>query len=166
MTDDGDVCGHPTADGSPCQHPASEGDSCWIDAHGGNKSAGGRPRELDDDKREAIYAAVGSGLKADHVAAAAGISTQSLRRWTCCIDNLREAAITADDPCEFCKGYASAHANGAREVLEETSPEFRASASFGYTKKERQELTGEDGDPITVNVTEDITKTWPDATEE
>jgi hypothetical protein len=36
------------------------------------------------------------------------------------------------------------------QVLEECKPEFRASATFGYVKKERQELMGEDGDSIEV----------------
>jgi hypothetical protein len=36
------------------------------------------------------------------------------------------------------------------EVLQECRPEFRASATFGYVKTEKQELTGEDGDDISV----------------
>jgi hypothetical protein len=40
------------------------------------------------------------------------------------------------------------------EVLQECKPEFRASASYGYVKTEKQELTGEDGDDI--KVTSDV----------
>jgi hypothetical protein len=40
------------------------------------------------------------------------------------------------------------------EILQECKPEFRASATFGYVKKEKQELTGEGGDAI--KVTSDV----------
>jgi hypothetical protein len=36
------------------------------------------------------------------------------------------------------------------EVLKECRPEFRASATFGYVKTEKQELTGEDSEPLEV----------------
>jgi len=162
MTDD--TCGHPTQAGGECQHPTTDdGDPerCWIPSHGGGSDNHGRPSSFDDDKREAIYSAVGTGLKANHVAAAAGISVQTLRRWLCCISDLAEAELE-EDPCDFCKGYARAHADGAREVLEDTSAEFRASASFGYRKTERQEVTGEDGSPVTIEVSEEVADTWPE----
>ena len=139
MTDE--TCGHPTdnGEGDPCQNPVTEGDSCWIDSHGGSTRVG-REKDLDDDKQEAIYAAVGSGLKADHVAAAAGISRRTLNRWVCCVDDIRKCTLSTDDPCDFCQGYAQAHAEGARSVLDECRPEFRASASYGYSKTERREI--------------------------
>jgi hypothetical protein len=131
----GDICGQPTeTTDQPCQHPVN---ACPV--HDGNGDQG-RPSEFDEETAEAIYAAVGSGLNVGHVAAAAGVSASTLRRWTCCVDNLAECELTADDPCEFCKGYVRAHADGAREVLEDCRPEFRASASYGYTKTEERDL--------------------------
>jgi transposase-like protein len=154
MTDD--ICGAECLDGSKCQHPVG---SCPVASHSDNddENAQGRPSEFDDDTKEAIYAAVGSGLKVSHIAAAAGVSAQTLRRWTCCIDDLGQGAVTAEDPCDFCEGYARAHAEGAREVLEECRPEFRASASFGYN--ETQEVSGEDGGPVEINLSETVVET-------
>lgn len=141
MTDD--VCGYERPNGKPCQNPPTEGDHCWIASHGGDVDGHGRPSKLNDDTQEAIYAAVGSGLKLRHVANAAGVSPDSIRRWTCCIDDLRECTLNTADPCDFCEGYAQAHANGAMEVLDECRPEFRASASFGYTESQEIEHTGD-----------------------
>ena len=130
MTDE--TCGYDLDDGSTCDLPASRDDGrCHHHTETGDRANGGRPSSFGEDTKEAIYAAVGSGLKVGHVAAAAGISAKTLRRWTCCIDDLSDA-VPNDDPCDFCQGYAQAHANGARDVLDECRPEFRASASFGY----------------------------------
>jgi len=146
MTDD--ICGAECGDGTPCQHPAG---SCPVPSHTDPDAENphGRPSSFDEDKKEAIYAAVGSGLRVGHVAAAAGVSARTLRRWTCCIDDLSDA-VPDDDPCDFCRGYARAHADGAREVLEECRPEFRASASYGYNKTEGREVSGEDGGPLMI----------------
>jgi transposase-like protein len=163
MTDE-DICGAETAGtDEPCQNPAGENGRCWIPTHQPGavddvENPNGRPSALNQETKEAIYAAVGSGLKVAHVAAAAGVSAQTLRRWTCCIDDLGEA-VPDDDPCNFCEGYAQAHAEGAREVLEECRPEFRASASFGYNKTEGRELTGEGGGPVAVEFNETVHET-------
>jgi transposase-like protein len=147
MTDE--ICGWPTTDGGECQNPAGEDGTCWIPSHGDAdaENPNGRPSEFDEETKEAIYAAVGSGLKVGHVAAAAGVSADTLRRWTCCIDDLSDA-VPDDDPCDFCEGYARAHATGARAVLDECRPEFRASASFGYndTQQIEAEHTHDFGD--------------------
>jgi hypothetical protein len=141
MTDD-DVCGAETTDGTPCQHPAG---SCPVPSHSDPDADNphGRPSSFSEQKRDQIYTAVGAGLSVHDIASMAEISPDTLRRWTCCIDNLREGVITADDPCDFCEGYAQAHAEGAMAVIEQCSPEFRASASFGYTKTQEIEHSGE-----------------------
>jgi len=142
-----DICGYPTAeDGSPCQHPASDGDSCWLPSHGGDaESDGGRPRALDDENtRQRVLVAVGQGLKVEHQASLAGISPDTLRRGLCCVETPRNPSLDPD-PCEFCGNYAQAHANGAREVLQDCRPEFIASASYGYIKEERRDITSTDG---------------------
>lgn len=154
-----DICGYTgTTTGEPCGHPAG---SCPVPSHHDEDAENphGRPSGLDDDARDALYAAVGSGLKVDHVAAAAGISRRTLSRWTCCLKDLRTCAFDTDDPCDFCQGYARAHAQGARSVLEECRPEFRASASFGYAKRERLEAdVTADVDQRTTHDLDDDTK--------
>jgi hypothetical protein len=152
-----DTCGHPTAAGGECQHPTTDDGNpnrCWEDSHNESKTESGnagRPNLLDDErKQEIIYTAVSSGLSIRDQAALAQVDPDTLRRGLCCIESPSHPAITADEPCEFCGGYVRARAQGAMEVLQECRPEFRASATFGYVKTEKQELTGEDGDDISV----------------
>ena len=157
MTDD--ICGHPTADGSPCEHPTTDdgdADRCWVDSHNDASTAagqGGRPRAFADDRtRQRVLVAVGQGLKVEHQASLAGVSPDTLRRALCCVKTPRDPTLDAD-PCEFCRNYAQAHANGAREVLDDCRPEFRASASFGYVKEEKTELsTPDDEDGFGTNI--------------
>jgi len=154
---DSDTCGHPTAEDTPCQHPTTQDgdpDRCWVDAHNNaetDSGSGGRPRLLDDPQaRQRVLVAVGQGLKVGDQAALAGISPDTLRRSLCCIDTPRQPTLNKD-PCEFCANYAQAHANGAREVLQDCRPEFVASASYGYVEEEKRQLTGEDGGAIEVS---------------
>lgn len=141
-----DECGYPTAKGDPCTHPTTDKgdpDRCWLQKHNSEDTGSeeGRPKLIDEQKERIIYTAVSSGLKVGDQASLASVSPQTLRRHACCIDNLREAEITVEDPCEFCEGYAQAHARGALQVLDDCRPEFRASASFGYVKEEKQDVT-------------------------
>ena len=157
MTDD--TCGHPTADGTPCKHPSTDDgdpDRCWIDSH--NEAATdldsqpGRPKLLDDErKQQIIYTAVNSGLSIEHQANLAQVSPDTLRRALCCVKTPRTPELTTEDPCEFCEGYAQAHARGAMNVLNECRPEFRASATFGYVKEEKHQHTGEGGGSIIID---------------
>ena len=140
-------CGYPTdgGDGPPCQHPTTDDDDpdrCWIPAHNDTEGDFGRPRLLDDErKQQIIYTAVNSGLSVEHQANLAQVSPDTLRRALCCVETPREPELTTEEPCDFCEGYAQAHARGAMNVLDECRPEFRASASFGYVKEEKRDLT-------------------------
>jgi len=163
MTDStNSICGAECVNGSECQRPAgwgTESDIGPCKTHDGtvnDNNPAHRERQLDAELTDAIYAAVGSGLKVGHVAAAAGVSADTLRRWTCCIDNLANPVPT-ESACDFCEGYAHAHAEGAREVLDDCRPEFRASASFGYN--ETQEVSGEGGGPVEINLSETVVET-------
>jgi len=140
-------CGYPTSkDGSPCQHPTTDDgdpDRCWIDSHNEASTEagqGGRPRAFDDEQtRQRVLVAVGQGLKVEHQAALAGVSPNTLRRALCCVETPSNPELDTD-PCEFCRNYAQAHANGAREVLNDCRPEFVASASYGYVKEEKRDV--------------------------
>ena len=152
-----DTCGYPTANDKPCQHPTTDDDNpdrCWIPSHNAKDGDFGRPRLLDDErKQQIIYTAVNSGLTIEHQANLAQVSPDTLRRALCCVETPRTPALTTEEPCDFCEGYAQAHARGAMNVLDECRPEFRASASFGYVKEEKTELStpeGEEGFKTTV----------------
>jgi len=151
-----DVCGFEKSDGDPCQLPASRSDGrCHhhtdVEAE---RQREGRPRLLDDGrKQQIIYTAVNSGLSIEHQANLAQVSPDTLRRALCCVKTPRDPTLTTEDPCDFCEGYAQAHARGAMDVLDECRPEFRASASFGYVKEEKTELsTAEDEDGFGTNI--------------
>jgi len=137
-------CGHIKDDGIPCKLPGSRSDG-KCHHHTDNpeeRDRGGRPRLLDDErKKQIIYTAVNSGLSIEHQANLAQVSGDTLRRALCCVETPREPTITVEEPCDFCEGYAQAHARGAMNVLQECRPEFRASASFGYVKEEKRDLT-------------------------
>lgn len=151
-----DICGHETASGDPCQHPATDGNSCWIPAHGGDADDHGRPSPLDDEQtRQRILVAVGQGLKVGDQAGLAGISPDTLRRGLCCIETPRNPTLDPD-PCDFCENYAQSHANGAREVLQDCRPEFVASASYGYVKEEKRQVTGDEGGALEVSLTREV----------
>ena len=169
MTDD--TCGHPTIDGGECQHPTTDDgdpDRCWEDSHNDaptESGSSGRPRAFDDEQtRQRVLVAVGQGLKVEHQASLAGVSPDTLRRALCCVDTPRNPALDAD-PCEFCANYAQAHANGAREVLNDCRPEFVASASYGYVKEQKTELehSGEVEGSL-FELPPEVTDNWEDPT--
>jgi len=142
-----DICGYPTgADGTPCQHPTTDdGDPnrCWEDSHNeGDTDSGnaGRPAAFDDEQtRQRALVAVGQGLKVEHQASLAGVAPNTLRRALCCVETPSNPTLDTE-PCEFCRNYAQAHANGAREILNDCRPEFIASASYGYVKEEKRDV--------------------------
>ena len=148
-----DRCGYKKDDGTPCELPNSRSDGrchhhTTVDAE---RQRQGRPKLLDDErKQQIIYTAVNSGLTIEHQANLAQVSPDTLRRALCCVETPRTPELTTEEPCDFCEGYAQAHARGAMQVLDECRPEFRASATFGYVKEEKRQVTGKDGGPLEV----------------
>ncbi len=149
------VCGAECADGTPCQHPAG---SCPVPSHSDPDADNhGRPAAFDDEwRREVLYDAVGIGMKITHQAGIAQVSENTLRRALCCIDTPSDPVLTADEPCDFCRGYVRAHSEGAMKTLQNCKDEFIASATFGYKKTEGREVTGADGGPIAVEFNETV----------
>jgi len=158
MTDDADVCGHPTqgGDGPPCQHPVTEGDSCWIDAHGGSTSVG-RNFAITESDHDDILQAAREGFSKAGCARAAGVDEKSLHRY-----------LEADENEDFRRSFTRARHKGERVLVKGAlydEPEerkknertvnaqharFILSTSFDYVKTERTELTGEDGGAVEV----------------
>jgi hypothetical protein len=159
MEDTSGTCDYLKDDGEPCELPASRDDGrCHFHTEIEEQRADtGRPRLLDDErKQQIIYTAVNSGLTIEHQANLAQVSPDTLRRALCCVETPRDPQLTTEEPCEFCEGYAQAHARGAMDILQECRPEFRASATFGYTKTEEQKLTGDgENGGIIINMGDD-----------
>ena len=138
-----DTCGYIKDNDEPCELPASRSDGrCHhhtdIEAE---RQREGRPRKLDEERtQQIIYTAANSGLSISDQANLAQISPDTLRRGLCCVETPRKPRITVDEPCDFCEGYAQAHARGAMEVLQDCRPEFRAAATFGYTEKQHVDM--------------------------
>lgn len=132
-----DICGAETGDGEPCQNPASEGEHCWIDAHGGDVSTG-RPSKLDDHEDDVLDAAR-QGMTLEGCARVAGIDESTLHRWK-------------NDHAEFRKSLRRARAKGERKIVvggltdedvDTSMARFLLERSFGYTKTQEIEHTGD-----------------------
>lgn len=143
MSDEQDICGHPTADGTPCQNPATDGDSCWLNEHGGDAEPSGRPSLLDEYEDD-ILTGARQGMTLEGCARLAGIDESTLHRWIKKYD-------------EFRKSLKRARAHGELQHLQSVNDrgsQFILERSFGYVKTEKREIMGEDGDAI--KVTSDV----------
>lgn len=144
MSDDTDRCGADTPNG-PCKNPATEGNSCWIESHGGDRGAS----KFTEDRREEILEAAEYGATKKGCARAAGVTYRTLQNW---LDRGQDAADEESDYFQFFQDFERARAEGELRLLrsDRTSPEFILERSYGYTKKEEIEHTGEDGGPLTI----------------
>lgn len=146
MTDD-EQCGAETRDGHPCKLPA---DSC---PHHDDESRW--PQKL-RDREEDILAAARRGTTQEGCARAAGIDESTL------YDYINRFP-------EFSKSFKRARSVGETELLEDddTTPEFVLERSYGYTKTETHEHTGEDGGPVEVSFNEEVVGTeWAEENHE
>jgi transposase-like protein len=133
-----DTCDYQTGNGT-CQNPATEGDHCWIDSHGGDVDGHGRPSKLDDVWDDVMDAAE-RGLTLEGVARAAGIGISTLRDWR-----------TKHD--DFSAALSRARARAEAELIENADAEFVLERSYGYTKEQEVEVTG-DGFDLTLGTDE------------
>lgn len=128
MTDD--ICGYQdTAGDQPCQNPATEGTSCWIEAHGGDVGGHGRPSKLEDTWDE-VMAAAERGLTMEGIARAAGIGVSTLRDWRSQYE-------------DFSAELSRARARAEQDLIRDAGAEFVLERSYGYTKEQEIELSGE-----------------------
>lgn len=139
MTDD--RCGWPTPNG-PCNNPPTEGERCWIPSHGDPdaENPNGRPSllgEYEDD----IYAGARQGMTLEGCARLAGVDESTLHRWINKYDDFRKSLNRARAHGEL-QHLQSVNDSGSRFILER---------SFGYTKTEKHEHTGEGGGGIIID---------------
>jgi hypothetical protein len=124
MTDD--ICGAECTDGTPCENNAG---SCpW---HGeGDSPDNGRPTKLDDETWDDCMAAAEQGLTLEGIARVAGIGVSTLREW-------REHR---DD---FSAALSRARARGERRLIQDADAEFILERSYGYTKSQDVDVSGD-----------------------
>lgn len=144
-------CGEPKDDGSPCERPAGWGTPSDMGPCRDHSEEWQKPRKLNPQTRENILGATQRGTTKKHAAAVGGITEQTLRNWL----NWGEEHVQRgwDTPLsDFYLDFQRARGQGAARTLEECSPEFRASASFGYHKTEGRNIGGPDGEPFEVEI--------------
>jgi transposase-like protein len=81
MTDDTDICGHPTADGAPCQNPPSEGDHCWLGGHGGDVTPGRDREPPSKATQEQIASVIEDGGSLREASRKSGVHREQIGRW-------------------------------------------------------------------------------------
>ena len=140
-------CGEPTGpngNGPPCQRDAGWGTEREIGPCKDHENDYRALRKLTPDVKSSIMGGKQAGLTDEHAAELAGITPNTLYNWKTWAQEDLEAGIESD-LTDFYLDYRRARAAGAAETLRNCSPEFRAQASFGYTKKQEIEHSGEGG---------------------
>jgi len=139
MTDDEtEQCGsRDTSDGGPCELPATREDGhCHHHTDvDGERARGGRPSKLEKNPElyDEIMAAAERGLTYEGIARTAGIGLSTLNDWR-------------DTHEDFAEDLEQARARGEMELVQETRqsrPEFILERSYGYTKEQEIEHTGD-----------------------
>ena len=153
MSDNTNTCGSTdTSTGEPCGRPAGWGrdaDSGHCVDHATDDRV---LRKFDNATREQLIGAAERGAYKKHCAQYAGVTEQTLQNWlTWGLEDIEDHKDTA--LAEFYLGWQRARGRGAVDRLAEVDAEFVLERSYGYTKKEEIEHTG-DGLDLNLSVEE------------
>lgn len=129
MTDE--ICGAETTGEEPCQNPAGENGRCWIPSHNDADAENphGRPSLLEEYEDD-ILAAARKGLTYEGIARVAGVGVRTLHEW-------REKHE------DFSQSLERARARAEQDLIQNADSEFVLERSYGYTKEQEVELSGE-----------------------
>jgi hypothetical protein len=152
-----DICGYEgTTTGQPCQHPAG---SCPVPSHSDDDAENpqGRDFSLDESDHDDILEAAEMGKSETGCARAAGVSWPELDRYL-------------DAHPSFRSAFRRARAEGESEWIDEgrgddgdaSFAKFMLASSYEYKTTEKKEVTGEDGGPVEINLTETVVETGYD----
>jgi hypothetical protein len=141
MTDD--ICGAECGDGSECEHPAG---SCPIASHGdeGAENAQGVASKL-EESRDAVFQAARQGATIAGCARAAGVDESTLYRWL-------------DKHDEFAEEFRKARSDGELRHIDNVNDrgsQFLLERSYGYTKSQEIEHSGDGLGDVHVSFTDD-----------
>lgn len=151
-------CGYEKEDGEPCKRPAGWGTDASI-GHCRDHAAEYRsPRKLDEETRQSLIGAAQTGAFKRHCAEVAGITPQTLRNWLS--QGEEHTSKGVETPlAEFYLRFQRARSAGAVSKLRDVDPEFILERSYGYTKSQEVELSGEGGSPIVIPINETVVET-------
>lgn len=152
------ICGYEKDDGEPCQRPGGWGTDASIGHCRDHAEEYTTPRKLDEETRQALIGAAQTGAFKRHCADVAGIARSTLWEWL--NQGEEHAANGMNTPlADFYRTFQRARGAGAVSRLREVDPEFILERSYGYTKSQEVELTGEGGGPIEISLNETIVET-------
>ena len=129
-----DICGSTdTSSGEPCKRPAGWGTESEIGPCKDHEVAkGGRPSKFNEDRKERILQAARNGTTKAGCARAGGINESTLYDWL-------------NKYPDFSKSFKRARAEGEQQLIqdEDVDPEFVLERSYGYTKSQEIEHSGD-----------------------
>jgi hypothetical protein len=137
-----DICGATKNDGEKCDYtPKYDDGKCGL--HTDEKDNMGRPSEVAKHTDDILVGAR-QGMTMQGLARLAGVAEKNLYEYLNRNPEFRKSLKRARAQGEL-KHLQSANDNGSRFILER---------SFGYTKEQKHEVTGEGGGGIVFNFTE------------
>jgi hypothetical protein len=174
MTNEDHICGAETTGDQPCQNPAGDNGRCWIPSHNPDatdENPAGRPSKFTDENAQAAIEAAREGLSKAGCQRAAGVGDGTIQNW---LD--ANPTFTDEDGTEreFFRAFRRARRVGESELVQgglydddtdSSMAKFLLASSFDYKKTEQREVTGEDGGPVEIEISETVVET-PHSTED
>ena len=158
MSDTNDICGEPTSSGGRCTRDAGWGTSRDSGPCSDHQDDFHNPAKLNAETKSTLIGAAQEGAHKEHCAQIAGITEQTLRNWLNW--GQEDAENDIDSPCaELFLDFQRARGAGAVRRLKDVDSKFVLERSYGYTKTETHEVTGEGGGPLEVTINESIIET-------
>jgi len=156
-----DECGASTAGGSPCELPGSYPDGrCYHHTDAADADSGGRPTKFTDERARQAIDAAELGKSIAGCGRDAGVGESTMSDWK---EN-EDLRFEGPDGNEYNFSAAFRRARGDGEtyyITEGRDPDgdvdpsfakFMLASSYKYKKTEKQEITGDDGDPVQTEI--------------
>jgi hypothetical protein len=138
------LCGYEIEPGRTCKRPAGWGTESDLGHCRDHAEDYAVPRKMKDDVVDDMIDIASMGAKKQDIAAYGGITAKTLREWL----NRGERHVddSIDSPFKtFYVRFQRARAEGAKNLLADSSAEFILQSSYGYTKRQAVEHSSGDG---------------------